>query len=119
MHAARMSAGVGAMTVPLPLVLTAPDRADVLRSVLEGIAFAVRANLEQIEGSREPVGIALGGGMTRGALFRRSLPMRSAGVRSRGRPRRPWARRPSRRPYSASTLRWMRPSMRWRQLASV
>lgn len=71
MHAARMSAGVGAMTVPLPLVMTAPDRADVLRSVLEGIAFAVRANLEQIdEIAGEPFGeVALGGGMTRGALF--------------------------------------------------
>ncbi len=73
MNAARMSAGTGAITVPLPLVMTAPERADVLRSVLEGIAFAVRANLEQIEEvAGEPVAeVALGGGMTRGASFPR------------------------------------------------
>jgi sugar (pentulose or hexulose) kinase len=51
--------------------MTAPERAEVLRSVLEGIAFALRANLEQIEaiaGLAIP-SVALGGGMTRGALF--------------------------------------------------
>ncbi len=71
MDAGAMSAGVGAVTFPLPLVMGAPDRADVLRATLEAVAFAVRANIEQLE---EVTGgavdhVAIGGGMSRSATF--------------------------------------------------
>ena len=49
MRASAMNAGVGGITLPLPLVMSAPDRGHVLRSVLEATAYAVRANLEQLE----------------------------------------------------------------------
>jgi autoinducer 2 (AI-2) kinase len=73
MHAAAMNAGIGAITVPLPLTMSAPTRAHVLRSLLESIAYAVRANVEQIEAIAGPriECLALGGGMSRSALFSR------------------------------------------------
>jgi autoinducer 2 (AI-2) kinase len=71
MRAAEMSAGVGAITIPLPLVMSAPDRSSLLRAVAESIAYGIRANLEQLEeivGARiEPV--RLGGGMSASTLF--------------------------------------------------
>lgn len=75
MRASLMSAGIGAITVGMPLVMSSPERGDVLRSVLESIAFAVRANVEQLEdvgGARIPR-LALGGGMSRSMLFARIL----------------------------------------------
>lgn len=71
MRASAMNAGIGGITMPLPLVMSAPDRGHVLRAVLEATAYAVRANLEQIEQiSGFPAGsIAIGGGMSRSALF--------------------------------------------------
>ena len=71
MRAASMNAGVGAITLPLPLVMSAPDRGQVLRSVLESIAYAVRANLEQMEGirGRHVERVRLGGGMSGSAVF--------------------------------------------------
>lgn len=73
MRAAEMNAGMGALTFPLPLVMSAPERGDVLRAMLEATAYAVRANLEQLE---EVSGVSvdrllLGGGMSRSALFAR------------------------------------------------
>jgi L-xylulokinase len=66
-----MMAGVGGIIVPLPLVMAAPSRADVLRATLESIAFALRANLEQLEevGSRRIDSLRLGGGMSQSTLF--------------------------------------------------
>jgi autoinducer 2 (AI-2) kinase len=75
MRASKMNAGIGALTVPLPLIMSAPERGDVLRSVLESLAFAVRANVEQLEevsGARIPR-LALGGGMSRSPLLARIL----------------------------------------------
>jgi sugar (pentulose or hexulose) kinase len=71
MRASRMNAGIGGVLVPLPLVMSAPSRADVLRALLEAIAYAIRANLEQLE---EVSGVSvetlrLGGGMSRSAVF--------------------------------------------------
>ncbi len=71
MRASRMNAGVGALTLPLPLVMSSPETGDVLRSVLESTAYALRANLEQLEevsgtGIRR---LRLGGGMSRSATF--------------------------------------------------
>jgi autoinducer 2 (AI-2) kinase len=75
MRASKMNAGIGALMVPLPLVMSAPERGDVLRSVLESVAYAVRANAEQLEdvaGARI-MRLALGGGMSRSPLFARIL----------------------------------------------
>lgn len=71
MNAAAMNAGIGALTLPLPLAMSAPDRPHVLRSVLESIAYAIRANLEQLEhvSARRIDRLRLGGGMSRDALF--------------------------------------------------
>jgi sugar (pentulose or hexulose) kinase len=71
MRAGEMNAGMGALTFPLPLVMSAPERGDVLRSVLEATAYAIRANLEQIEEiARTRIGtLRLGGGMSRAAVF--------------------------------------------------
>lgn len=75
MHAARMNAGVGGITFPLPLAVSAPERGAVLRAFLESAACAIRANVEQLEsvaGARI-ARVALGGGMSRSALFARIL----------------------------------------------
>ncbi len=71
MRASAMNAGIGGITMPLPLVMAAPDRGHVLRSVLEATAYAVRANLEQVEriGGSSVASISIGGGMSRSALF--------------------------------------------------
>ena len=71
MRASGMTAGIGGVLVPLPLVMSSPSRADVVRAVLESVAFALRSNLEQLEevtGAR-PACLRLGGGMSRMALF--------------------------------------------------
>lgn len=75
MRASKMNAGVGALTMPLPLVMSMPERGDVLRSVLESIAYAVRANIEQLEdvGGARITRLSLGGGMSRAPLFARIL----------------------------------------------
>lgn len=71
MNAAAMNAGVGAILLPLPFAMAAPDRARLLRSVLESIAYAVRANLEQVEAITGDAiaSLRLGGGMSRSSLF--------------------------------------------------
>ena len=71
MRAAAMNAGVGGITLPLPLVMSAPERSHVLRSVLEATAYAIRANVEQLElVSGAPIAsLALGGGMSPSAAF--------------------------------------------------
>jgi len=71
MRASEMTAGIGAITLPLPLVMSEPGRGDVLRSVLEAAAYAIRGNLEQIEAvsSARVERLHLGGGMSRSALF--------------------------------------------------
>ena len=72
MDARRISLPIGTLTAS-PL-LTAGDparRRHVARSVLEGMAFALRANVEQIEavtGRRSPT-LRLAGGMSRSDLF--------------------------------------------------
>jgi autoinducer 2 (AI-2) kinase len=75
MKASAMNAGVGGITLPLPLVMSAPDRADVLRSTLESIAFAIRANLEQAEevAGASATELRLAGGMSRSEIFARTL----------------------------------------------
>jgi len=71
MRAGAMTAGIGAITFPLPLVMSAAGLADVLRSTLEACAFAVRGNLEQLDDvAKARIGqLQLGGGMSRIGLF--------------------------------------------------
>ena len=71
MRASAMNAGVGGITLPLPLVMSAPARSHVLRSVLEATAYAIRANIKQLElVSGAPIAsLAMGGGMSRSTAF--------------------------------------------------
>jgi sugar (pentulose or hexulose) kinase len=75
MNARAMTAGVGALTLPVPLTMSAPDRGTMLRAALESIAYAVRANVEQLEVvTRQPItGIAAGGGMLQAPGFAQML----------------------------------------------
>lgn len=66
----------GGITFPVPMALEAPTRARIARAALEGLAYALRANLEQAErvsggAARE---IAFGGGMAKSGTLRRILP---------------------------------------------
>ncbi len=66
MDASRMGVRRGGLLLRTPLPLE-PDRGVLLRAVLENIAYAVRANLEQAEqvaAQTSPV-LALGGGLSR------------------------------------------------------
>lgn len=71
MRASELGAGMGAVTFPLPLLVSDAGRADVLRATLEGIACAIRANLEQLEvvSGAHVERLHLGGGMSRNPLF--------------------------------------------------
>ncbi len=71
MRASKMTAGVGAITFPLPLVMSDAGLPDVLRSTLEACAYAIRGNLEQLDevaGARIER-LHLGGGMSRIGLL--------------------------------------------------
>jgi sugar (pentulose or hexulose) kinase len=71
MRADSMNAGTGAITFPLPIVMSDAGLPDVLRATLEACAFAVRANLEQLDevsGARIDR-LCLGGGMSRIGLL--------------------------------------------------
>jgi autoinducer 2 (AI-2) kinase len=75
MRAAAMSVTTGGLMMPMPLAMSAPTRPDLLRAVLEGAAYAIRANLEQLEAitGRAATRVALGGGMSASAPFRAIL----------------------------------------------
>lgn len=75
MNAGAMTMRVGALTFPTPLAMWPLDRGRILRATLEAAAFAVRANVEQIEevaGERVEE-VRLGGGMSAADLFARIL----------------------------------------------
>ena len=61
----------GGLLFPTPLQYREPSPADTLRSFLESLAYAVKANLttlERVSGNKPPV-LYLGGGMARSSLF--------------------------------------------------
>ena len=63
------------MLFPVPLTLGGFGRPHLIRAALEGFAFALRANVEQLEdvaGQRSGA-VAVGGGMTRSSTFVRIL----------------------------------------------
>jgi autoinducer 2 (AI-2) kinase len=75
MDAAHMTATTGAIALPLPLVMAIPDRGELLRAVLESIAYAIRANIEQLElvSGGKISSLRLGGGMARSEVFAQIL----------------------------------------------
>ncbi len=75
MDAGSMGMRTGGLMFPVPVTFTEIGRGHIVRASLEAAAFAIRANLEQIE---ELVGVrakdvTLGGGMTRTPTFVRIL----------------------------------------------
>lgn len=79
MDVSRLGMSQGGMLFPVPLTLGGYGggfgRPHLIRSALEGFAFALRANVEQLEevtGQRSET-IAVGGGMTRSSTFLRIL----------------------------------------------
>ncbi len=71
MDVSRLGMRQGGIQFPVPLTLGDFGRAHLIRAALEGFAFAVRANIEQLEevsGQRSEA-IAVGGGMTRSSTF--------------------------------------------------
>ena len=66
---------MGGIVFPVPMTLGGPTRAHLVRSVLEGLAYALRANIEQAErvAGIPAHRISLGGGMTRTKSFVRIM----------------------------------------------
>jgi sugar (pentulose or hexulose) kinase len=76
----------GGLLFPFPTLQLRPTAGELLRASLESIAYAVRANVEQIAAvtGRTPAELVVGGGMSRSALLVRivadavGLPLRQA-----------------------------------------
>ncbi|MBI4299775.1 MAG: FGGY-family carbohydrate kinase [Chloroflexi bacterium] len=65
----------GGMLFPLPLSVMSTDKGHLLLATLENVAFAIKANLDQVEeisGARASR-LALGGGLAQSAIFGRLL----------------------------------------------
>ena len=62
---------MGGLVFPVPMTLGGPTRAHLVRATLEGLAYALRANLEQAErvAGIPTHGVSLSGGMTRTESF--------------------------------------------------
>jgi autoinducer 2 (AI-2) kinase len=75
MHARAMALPVGDLTLSHLLGEASEARAALARSVVEGMAFAVRANLEQVAAVGGPAqgALALGGGMARSRFWAEML----------------------------------------------
>jgi L-xylulokinase len=71
MDAKAMTARRGGLFVPAPSTVGVADRGSILRAVLENLAFALRANLQQLEEvSGAPIlALTLSGGMIRAPIF--------------------------------------------------
>lgn len=65
----------GALLFPFPSLQLRPDAGQLLRAVLESIAFAVRANIEQLQtvSGCTPERVRIGGGMSRSDLLAQML----------------------------------------------
>ena len=73
MDASSLSMKLGGLTFPAPLSLGGPKRGQIARATLESFAYALRANLEQVERAAgfDADKIGLGGGITRSPVFNR------------------------------------------------
>ena len=71
MDVSELDMSMGGLVFPVPMTLSGPTRAHLVRSVLEGLAYALRANVEQAErvAGIPARRISLGGGMTRTKSF--------------------------------------------------
>lgn len=75
MNTSSLSMKLGGFTFPVPLSLGGPTKGQIARATLESFAYALRANLEQTErvSGFDADKIALGGRITRSALFNRIM----------------------------------------------
>ena len=73
MDVSSLSMKLGGLTFPTPLSLGGPTRGQLSRAALESFAYALRANLEQVERAAgfDADEIGLGGGITRVPVFNR------------------------------------------------
>lgn len=71
MDMAALGMRPGGFVLPVPLTYSEVGRGHLARAALEGFAFAIRANLEQVERlwGQPAEALALGGGMTRTRAF--------------------------------------------------
>ena len=76
MDVSSLGMSLGGVMFPVPMALEAPTRAQIARAALEGLAYALRANLEQAErvSGGAASEIAFGGGMAKSETLRRILP---------------------------------------------
>ena len=76
MDVSSLGMSLGGVMFPVPMALEAPTRAQIARAVLEGLAYALRANIEQAErvSGGAASEIAFGGGMAKSETLRRILP---------------------------------------------
>ncbi len=75
MNAGAMGLHLGGVLLRTPLFANAIGKPELLRAVLENVAYALRANLEQAEevAGQRATRIAAGGGLTRAPIFGRIL----------------------------------------------
>ena len=75
MDVSEIAMRIGGLVFPVPMTLGGPTRAHLVRASIEGLAYALRANVEQAERvSGIPAHrISLGGGMTRTKSFVRIM----------------------------------------------
>lgn len=66
---------MGGLLFPIPLSIGGADRGRLLRAAKENLAFALRANIEQVEeiAQRKATRISIGGGMAKSALLCRII----------------------------------------------
>ena len=71
MDVSELDMSMGGIVFPVPMTLSGPTRAHLVRAALEGLAYALRANIEQAERvAGIPANrISLSGGMTRTKSF--------------------------------------------------
>ena len=71
MDVSELDMSMGGLVFPVPMTLGGPTRAHLVRAALEGLAYALRANIEQAErvAGIPARRISLGGGMTRTRSF--------------------------------------------------
>ena len=67
---------LGGMLFPTPMTLGGPTQGQICRAALESFAFAIRANIEQVERESgvSAISIAIGGGMTRSRTLTGMMP---------------------------------------------
>ncbi len=75
MDISKLGMRMGGFYFPVPLTFSAPGPGHMARASLEAIAYAVKANLEQIEGLAgvAATDVTVGGGMTRSSTWTRIL----------------------------------------------